>query len=64
MQDIFHDGHSTHFDDVTPQTRPCNNNYLRAITLNRNIIAYPARVRVMTPCSAIHDALEARGLAC
>ena len=61
----LHDAHSSHYDDGLRQNRPLDssNAYLRAITLNKNQIYYPSRVRVITPCSASHDAIEARELA-
>jgi len=58
----LHDAHSTHYEDTSCQHHPqeYSTKYLRSITLNRNTILYPSRVRVITPCSAAHDAIEAQ----
>ena len=61
----LHDAHTSHYEGGQLQHKPMSegNRYMRAITLNKNTPYYTGRARVITPCSASHDAIEARELA-
>lgn len=49
MDDLIHDAHSTHYDDVVAQSKPCFSHYERALRLANEAIVYSSRVLVSAP---------------